>query len=120
MTLKNQENLFKNLNADSSLREIQSYINEVSILRGFSEQSVKDKLLLLMEEVGELTKAIRKSSVGASVDYNKIDNYDSVESEIADVFFMLNSVANMLNIDIFECLKEKEMINKNRVWKINQ
>lgn len=86
-------------------------------LRELSNQTVKDKLLLLTEEVGELTKAVRKNSSGASIDLDRINNYNSIESEIADVLIVLISVTNTLTIDIFDSLKEK--ININRKWKIN-
>ena len=118
-SLPNQKELFENLKQSSTLPDIQAYIKKVLQLRGFADQTVKDKLLLLAEEVGELTKAVRKNSSGASVDPEKIENYDSVESEIADVLIVLISVANTLDIDIFESLKEKEQININRKWKIN-
>ena len=118
-SLTNQKELFENLKQSSTLSDIQTYIKKVLQLRGFEDQTVKDKLLLLTEEVGELAKAVRKNSSGASVDPEKIQNYDSVESEIADVLIVLISVANILNIDIFKSLKEKEQININRKWKIN-
>lgn len=118
-SLPNQKELFENLKQSSTLPDIQAYIKKVLQLRGFEGQTVKDKLLLLAEEVGELAKAVRKNSSGASVDPEKIQNYDSVESEIADVLIVLISVANILNIDIFKSLKEKEQININRKWKIN-
>ena len=118
-SLPNQKELFENLKQSSTLPDIQAYIKKVLQLRGFADQTVKDKLLLLAEEVGELAKAVRKNSSGASVDPEKIQNYDSVESEIADVLIVLISVANILNIDIFKSLKEKEQININRKWKIN-
>ena len=118
-SLPNQKELFENLKQSSTLPDIQAYIKKVLQLRGFEGQTVKDKLLLLAEEVGELAKAVRKNSSGASVDPEKIQNYDSVESEIADVLIVLISVANTLDIDIFESLKEKEQININRKWKIN-
>ena len=118
-SLPNQKELFENLKQSSTLPDIQAYIKKVLQLRGFADQTVKDKLLLLAEEVGELAKAVRKNSSGASVDPEKIENYDSVESEIADVLIVLISVANTLDIDIFESLKEKEQININRKWKIN-
>ena len=89
-------------------------------LRGLSNQTIKDKLLLLTEEVRELTKAVRKNLSGASVDYSRLDNYNGIENEIADVLIVLIFVANILDIDIFECLKEKERININRTWKINE
>lgn len=117
--MENQKELFENLKLNSTLSDVQSYVKKVLDLRGLSNQTVKDKLLLLTEEVGELTKAVRKNSSGASIDLNRINNYDSIESEIADVLIVLISVANVLNIDIFESLKEKEKINISRKWKIN-
>ena len=118
-SLPNQKELFENLKQSSTLPDIQAYIKKVLQLRGFEGQTVKDKLLLLAEEVGELAKAVRKNSSGASVDPEKIENYDSVESEIADVLIVLISVANILNVDVFKSLKQKEQININRKWKIN-
>lgn len=117
--MENQQNLFDNLTQSSTLAEIQVYIERVLKLRGLSNQTVKDKLLLLIEETGELAKAVRKNLSGASVDPSRMSNYDSVESEIADVLIVLISIANVLGIDIFKCLKEKERININRRWKIN-
>ena len=118
-SLPSQKELFENLKQSSTLSDIQTYIKKVLKLRGFEGQTAKDKILLLVEEVGELAKAVRKNSSGASVDPEKIQNYDSVESEIADVLIVLISVANILNVDVFKSLKEKEQININRKWKIN-
>ena len=52
-----------------------------------------------------------------SIDNNKINHYDTIESEVADVFIVLNSVCNKLNIDLFKVLKEKEEENIEREWK---
>ena len=117
--MESQKKLFESLKLNSTLPDIQVYIKEVLKLRGFSNQTVKDKLLLLAEEVGELAKAVRKNLLGASIDPNRLSNYDSVEGEIADVLIVLVSVANVLGIDVFKSLKEKEKININRKWKIN-
>ena len=118
--MKNQKELFENLNSLSTLPQIQDYISKVLELRGFSKQTVQDKLLLLIEEVGELAKSVRKFSSRASVDERKLSNYSNVESELADVFIVLVSVADKLNLDLFECLKQKESENINRVWKLNK
>lgn len=117
--LPNQKELFENLKSNSTLSDIQNYIEKILQLRGLSNQTVRDKLLLLTEEVGELTKAVRKNLSGASIDPDRINNYDSVESEIADVLIVLISVANVLKIDVFKSLKNKEKVNINRKWKVN-
>lgn len=51
-----------------------------------------------------------------SIDKSKIKNYEPVESEVADVFIVLNSICNTLNINLFEAFYEKEKINGQRVW----
>lgn len=117
--MPNQKELFENLKSNSTLSDIQNYIEKILQLRGLSNQTVRDKLLLLTEEVGELTKAVRKNLSGASIDPDRINNYDSVESEIADVLIVLISVANVLKIDVFKSLKDKEKVNINRKWKVN-
>lgn len=73
-------------------------------------------MLLLTEEVGELAKAIRKEKNLMSIDNIKINNYDTVESEIADVFIVLCNICNKLDIDLFRALKNKEKENITRRW----
>ena len=112
----NQKNLYSKICASSDLADIQKYIGEVLELRGFSSQSAQDKMLLLTEEVGELAKAIRKSSTSMAIDREKIQHYDTVESEVADVFIVLLSLCNVLKIDIYEAFIAKEKENTERAW----
>lgn len=114
----NQEKLLSLIN--NNINEIQEYIKEVIRIRGFSEQRVQDKMLLLVEEVGELAKAIRKTLPEASIDYDKIENYTEIEDEIADVFIVLVSICNKLNINLYTALKNKEEKNIKRKWKVNE
>lgn len=112
-----QQDLLKNLSSKVSLNEIQEYINKIMKLRGFNKQKPSDKILLLLEEVGELAKAIRKSENKLGIDKNREYNYSSVESEIADVFIVLLSLCDILNIDLFKIFLDKEKENIKRVWK---
>jgi len=50
-TLKNKPNLI----------DFQNYVKKLEVERGFENENVLQKCLLLGEEVGELSKAIRKS-----------------------------------------------------------
>ena len=111
-----QIELWKNLNSDNTILQVQEYIRKVIELRGFSEQNIEKIMLLLTEEVGELAKAIRKDKTSMSIDKSKIKNYDTIESEVADVFIVLCSICNKLNIDLFSSLKEKEKENIERKW----
>lgn len=113
----NQLELWNNLNEKNNLREVQEYIKDVITIRGFGNQEIEKTMLLLLEEVGELAKAIRKNATDMSIDNNKINNYDTIESEIADVFIVLNSVCNKLDIDLYKALKDKEEENIKRIWK---
>lgn len=117
---KSQNELYELLNEKNSLSEIQSYIREIITIRGFSEQRVQDKMLLLLEETGELAKAIRKTLPEASIDYEKIENYTDIEEEIADVFIVLVSICNRLNINLYDAIKKKEEKNIKRQWRVNE
>lgn len=111
-----QLGLWKNLSNENSLEEVQTYIKEVIKLRGFSKQSIEQSMLLLTDEVGELAKAIRKEKTNISIDKTKINNYDTIESEVADVFIVLCSICNQLNINLFSAIKDKEKENIERNW----
>lgn len=117
--MKKQSELYELLNEKNTLNEIQNYIKEVIKIRGFSEQKVQDKMLLLLEETGELAKAIRKTIPEASVDYERIENYTDIEKEVADVFIVLVSICNRLNINLYDAIIKKEEKNVKRQWKLN-
>ena len=106
-----QLELWSNLNEKNTLQEVQEYIKKVIEIRGFASQEIEKTMLLLLEEVGELAKAIRKNATNMSIDKTKINHYDTIESEVADVFIVLNSVCNKLNIDLYKALKDKEEEN---------
>ena len=111
-----QKELLGKINETTSLNEVQSYIKEVVALRGFADQPITESMLLLLEETGELAKAIRKSETRMSMDVDRLKNYDTVESEVADVFFVLMAICNQLDVNLLKALKEKELKNCERNW----
>lgn len=111
-----QLELWNKLNPNNSVQEVQKYIKEVIEIRGFANQEIEKTMLLLLEEVGELAKSIRKNATNMGIDSNKINNYDTIESEVADVFIVLTSVCNKLGIDLFKAIKDKEEENIKRTW----
>jgi len=115
-----QQELLKKLTDKSSINEIQSYIKEVMQIRGFNKEKSSDKILLLVEEVGELAKAIRKNENNLGIDKTKEYNYSSVESEIADVFIVLLSICDILNIDLLKVFLNKEEENIKRIWSVKK
>ena len=115
-----QQELLKKLSNQSSIDEIQNYMKKIMEMRGFNKEKSSDKILLLVEEVGELAKAIRKNEKKLGIDKTKEYNYSSIESEIADVFIVLLSICDILNINLFKAFLDKEEENIKRVWSVNK
>lgn len=108
---RKQDNFPKSL----GLIELQEYIKIKVKERGFEDESPKDLLVLLIEEVGEFAKAIRKYS-GIKVDSEKKDKYPALQEEIADVLIYIIDLANTLNINLDESYRIKDDINDSRFW----
>lgn len=97
-----------------TLSDIQEYVIELEKERGFTDQTVLQKSLMLGEELGELFKAIRKR------ENIKIDNKSiigSIDEELADMLIFICSIANRFGINLEKAFREKEEINKKRIWK---
>ncbi len=105
------------LKDNPTLDEIQTYVAEMEVERGFTKVSLLETYLLLAEEVGELAKCIRKSS-HTSMRTDAARNYsDDAAEEIADIIMVLTAVANRMNVNIEKAFRDKEELNKLRVWK---
>ena len=112
----NQLELLNEITEESTLTQVQEYVDMMVKIRGFDKESIQETVLLLLEEMGELAKAVRKSETKMSVDESRMNSYESVESEVADVFFVLTALCNRLNINLLNAFKEKEMKNCERKW----
>ena len=78
---------------------------------------MKDKCLLLGEEIGELFKTVRKEE-GLAID--AASTTGKIGDEIADIFVYLCSIANRYDLDIEEVFLAKEEKNKQRKWSISK
>ena len=96
-----------------TLRELQDYIWQMNIERGFNLEDPSKKLVLLVEEVGELARSIRKH---AGMKFTATTKQTEVEEELADVLIVLLGLASMLKIDIVSAVNEKEKRNRDRRW----
>ena len=96
-----------------TLAAYQKLIHQLKIERGFDKETVPEVFTLLVEEVGELAKAIRKAN-GQKIDKNS-DQYD-VEEELADVFWLLIDLSNRLGVDLEAAFMAKEQKNQQRKW----
>lgn len=103
------------LKNNPTLKDIQEYVKELEVERGFQDENVLQKCLLLGEEIGELYKAIRKKDKVTKVDSNS--KFSSVDEEFADIIIVMCTIANRLGINLEQAFREKEELNKNRSWK---
>ncbi|WP_148882216.1 MazG nucleotide pyrophosphohydrolase domain-containing protein [Thermococcus aciditolerans] len=76
------------------IREFQEMIKEIYFHKD-SKRGVERTFLWFVEEIGELSEAIRKN------------DREAMEEEFADVLAWLASLANLLDIDIEEAAKKK-------------
>jgi NTP pyrophosphatase (non-canonical NTP hydrolase) len=103
------------LKPNPTLGDIQTYVKDMGIERGFDQQSPMQAAILLGEEVGELFKVIRKHHAGIAIDARKTYQLDAA-GEIADIIIVLSCIANRLGVDMEQAFREKEEHNKQRVW----
>lgn len=96
-----------------SLSEYQELIKKLVVERGFDKETVPEVFTLLVEEVGELAKAIRKYN-GQKVD--KKSKHHDIEEEAADVFWLLIDLCNRFDIDLEKAFEAKEKKNLKRQW----
>lgn len=90
---------------EGTIRHLQEYINYKAKNRGFEDQTLNERLLTLVEEVGELVNACRKAA-GRYIDQNR-EITNEVGEEVADVINMVFWVGIKLGLDI-----EKEFLTK--------
>lgn len=102
------------LKESPELKDFQQYVRDLVKERGFDEETISEIFMLMTEEVGEVAKAIRKYT-NAKVDDNS--RKPELALELADVFIYLLDVCNYFDIDLEQAFRDKEEINKKRVWK---
>lgn len=101
------------LATDASLADLQHYVAEMEIERGFTGRTVHDQTWRLMEEAGELARAVRKNDGHRTLTGELVG---SVDEELVDLMIFACSIANRLGIDLADAIREKEALNENRSW----
>ena len=89
-----------------SIKYLQSYIKA----KDYHPELEKDYFLKLAEEVGELSRAMRKG-LKASDDSN-IEG--TLDEELWDVIYYVLAIANLYDIDLEQVIKAKEDLNQRR------
>lgn len=103
------------LKGSSTLADLQNYVAEIAKIRGFSKENLVDVALLLIEEVGELAKAIRLKT-GIKLAQDSLKGSRSIGSELADCLIYLLDLANLSNVKLQDALLLKEAYNSKRKW----
>jgi NTP pyrophosphatase (non-canonical NTP hydrolase) len=98
----------------ASLDKLQNYVRLCEAERGFAGQSGLEKCLLLGEEVGELFRAVRRTT-GLPTDPESARS--EVSEELADILNYLLSIANRFDVNLESAFREKEHRNARRAWK---
>lgn len=97
-----------------TIANLQEYIAGKIKERGFEDEELHERLLMLTEEVGELVKACRKMS-GMYVDKNRAIEHTPGE-EVVDVINMVFAVAIKLGLDVEKEFIEKEAKIDKRIY----
>jgi NTP pyrophosphatase (non-canonical NTP hydrolase) len=98
---------------NAALAAYQQYVKQVMSERGFDDERVSQKFMLLLEEAGELAQAAReKANLAQATDASVEDLNDAA----ADVFAVLLDICNQLDIDLEKAFIAREHTNQSRTW----
>ena len=98
-----------------TISHLQEYVGEKIKTRGFEDETLQERLLLLTEELGELVKACRKIT-GMNVDKDREIKNETGE-EIVDVINLVFAVGIKLGLDIEKEFIAKEAVIDKRIYK---
>ena len=91
------------MDGKTTIKYLQNYI----MSKDYNPKAAKDYFLKLSEEVGELSRAIRKISLRSQSETVK----ETIDEEIWDVMYYCIALANCYGIDLEQTIKDKEEIN---------
>ena len=113
MSQKNKTKSFS-FKEKPTLSDLQEHAWQIEKKCGHDADDVKNKCLLLGEEIGELFKAIRKHQ---GLRIGKKSNVGKMDEELADILIHVCGIANGLKINLTEAYRTKQKANLKRVWK---
>lgn len=90
----------------TTVKYLQNYIKQ----KDYHPELLKDYFLKLSEEVGELSRAIRKGLKAP----NNEEIKGTIDEELWDVIYYTMAIANLYDIDLEQVIKSKEAINQSR------
>jgi NTP pyrophosphatase (non-canonical NTP hydrolase) len=98
---------------NGNLAAYQQYVREIMAERGFDDETVSQKFMLLLEETGEFAQAARKhADLAQATDTTA----ETLSDAAADVFTILIDLCNQVNVDLAQAFVYREHKNQSRSW----
>ena len=98
-----------------NIKEIQEKLSKFAEERDWDQfHSPKNLVMALTSEVGELNELFQWLTEGQSSIKDDSSKTDEIRQEIADIFIYLLRLADKLDIDIEEAIREKIEINAKK------
>ncbi len=94
------------MDGKTTVKYLQNYIRQTD----YHPELLKDYFLKLSEEVGELSRAMRKGLKAVNNDEIK----GTIDEEIWDVIYYAIAIANLYDIDLEQVIKAKSEMNQGR------
>lgn len=94
------------MDGKTTIRYLQNYIKQ----KDYNPELLKDYFLKLSEEVGELSRAMRKGIKAQDSENIK----GTIDEELWDVIYYTIAIANLYDIDLEQVIKIKEKMNQVR------
>ena len=94
------------MDGKTTIKYLQSFIKA----KDYHPEYVKDYFLKLSEEVGELSRAMRKGLKAP----NSNDIKGTIDEELWDVIYYALAIANIYDVDIEHVIKVKSEMNESR------
>lgn len=94
------------MDGNTTIKYLQTYIKE----KDYKPELLKDYFLKLSEEVGELSRAMRKELKAQSI--NDIEG--TIDEEIWDIIYYALAIANIYDIDVEKVIKAKSEMSESR------
>ena len=92
------------MDGKTTVKYLQSNIRQ----KDFQPELLKDYFLKLSEEVGELSRAMRKGLKASDIN----DIKGTIDEEIWDVIYYALAIANIYDIDVESVIKVKSEMNE--------
>ncbi len=94
------------MDGKTTVKYLQNYIKQ----KDFHPELLKDYFLKLTEEVGELSRAIRKNIKAESSEQIQ----GTIDEELWDIIYYTIAIANIYDIDLESVIKTKSKISENK------